>query len=51
MCAKTPENVADFLDKLATKMRVLQKKEMDALLEYKRKEVTIFQYMNTSIIY
>ena len=39
LCAKTPDNVNKFLDRLAEKMRVLQKKEMEILLEYKRKEV------------
>jgi thimet oligopeptidase len=36
LCAKTPERVTDFLDKLADKMRILQKEEMDILLKYKK---------------
>lgn len=43
LCAKSPENVAQFLDKLAEKMRVLQKKEMDILLEYKREDVNMIR--------
>jgi Zn-dependent oligopeptidase len=39
LCAKNPDNVISFLDRLSVKMRPLQKKEMDILLEYKRQEV------------
>jgi Zn-dependent oligopeptidase len=39
LCAKNPGNVNSFLDKLGDKLRVLQLKEMEILLEYKRKEV------------
>jgi Zn-dependent oligopeptidase len=39
LCAKNPENVENFLNKLAEKMRILQKKEMDILLKYKKEEV------------
>ncbi|CAF0714449.1 unnamed protein product [Brachionus calyciflorus] len=38
LCAENPENVDNFLNKLADKMKILQRKEMDSLLEYKRKE-------------
>jgi len=38
LCAKNPGNVNSFLDKLGDKLRVLQLKEMEILLEYKRKE-------------
>ena len=39
LCAKSPENVDTFLNRLAEKMRILQKKEMELLLEYKKKHV------------
>jgi len=39
LCAKNPANVNSFLDKIGDKLRVLQLKEMEILLEYKRKEV------------
>ena len=39
LCAQKPENVNSFLDRLAQKMSSLQKKEMQILLDYKRKEV------------
>ena len=40
--AKNPENVQNFLNNLMEKLRVLQKKEMDILLEYKKQEVKQF---------
>ena len=40
LCAENPENVEQFLSKLAEKMRVLQKREVELLLEYKKREVT-----------
>lgn len=49
LCAKSPDNVQSFLDRLASKMRSLQKTEMSILLEYKQKDVTQFQltfYLN-----
>ena len=42
LCAKSPENVDNFLNKLAEKMRILQKKEMDILLNYKKEKVKQF---------
>jgi len=42
LCAKNPENVESFLTKLAVKMRILQKKEMDLLLQYKKDEVILY---------
>lgn len=39
LCAKSPDNVAKFLDKLAEKMKILQVKEMEILLSYKKEEV------------
>lgn len=42
LCAKSPENVDNFLNKLAEKMRILQKKEMDILLNYKKEKVKLF---------
>ena len=45
LCAENPSNVEAFLNKLKEKMRVLQTKEMEVLLEYKRKEV-ILRYIN-----
>ncbi len=46
LCAKTPENVDEFLNKLKEKMRILQKKEMDLLLQYKKKEVKYYSYIS-----
>ena len=43
LCAKNPETVDGFLNKLSEKLRVLQKKEMETLLEYKRKHVSNFE--------
>ncbi len=42
LCAKNPQNVDDFLNKLKEKMRVLQKGEMDLLLNYKKQDVYTF---------
>jgi Zn-dependent oligopeptidase len=39
LCAKTPQNVDTFLNKLAEKMRILQEKEKEILLNYKKEEV------------
>ena len=41
LCAKNPENVHRFLDRLKEKLRPLQKLEMDALLQYKKEEVRL----------
>jgi Zn-dependent oligopeptidase len=41
LCAKNPDNVNQFLDKLSSKLRILQEKEMAILLDYKMKEVII----------
>ena len=41
-CAKKPENVETFLNNLTDKIKILQQKEMDALLEYKKQEVYLF---------
>jgi Zn-dependent oligopeptidase len=51
LCAKTPENVEKFLDKLADKMRILQKKELEKLLNYKKQEVIPFFFIITPILY
>ncbi len=40
-CAKKPENVETFLNNLTDKIKILQQKEMDALLEYKKQEVFV----------
>ena len=39
-CAKNPETVATFLKRLSEKLIVLQKKEMETLLEYKKNHVS-----------
>jgi Zn-dependent oligopeptidase len=39
LCAKKPENVNSFLEKLSSKLRILQSKEMEILLNYKKQEV------------
>lgn len=39
LCAENPQNVDNFLNKLADKMRILQKREIELLLDYKQKEV------------
>ncbi len=42
LCAKNPESVENFLNKLSEKLRILQKKEMATLLEYKQKHVSSY---------
>ena len=39
LCAKNPQNVKTFLDRLKSKLIKLQQQEMDALLRYKKQEV------------
>ena len=41
LCAKNPDNVNQFLEKLSSKLRILQEKEMAILLDYKKNEVII----------
>jgi hypothetical protein len=48
LCAKNPENVESFLNKLTEKMRLLQKIEMDLLLKYKKDEVRIHRIKKNS---
>lgn len=48
LCAKTPEHVDKFLNKLADKMRVLQLKEMEILLKYKKEEVKCRNQINSN---
>ncbi len=38
LCAKNPDTVDTFLNRLSQKLRPLQKSEMDTLLDYKRKD-------------
>ena len=45
LCAKNPENVDNFLNRLREKIRILQKKEMDLLLQYKKEEVNFKSLM------
>ena len=43
-CAKNPDNVQSFLSKLKEKLEESRKREMNTLLEYKRKEVILFEF-------
>ena len=48
LCAKKPENVQNFLNNLTEKMKILQKKEMEILLKYKKQEVIAYLYSEVS---